>query len=44
MEILRCIHHIFRNYKEQGKRFFFVRSDNLKMFFLVEFLTRVESV
>ena len=40
MDILRCIHHIFRNYKEQGKRlFFFVRLDNLKMFFFrVEFI------
>ena len=23
MDILRCIHHIFRNYKKQGKRLFF---------------------
>ena len=23
MEILRFIHHIFRNYKKQGKRLFF---------------------
>ena len=40
MDILRCIHQIFRNYKEQGKRLFFFCpvGQPKNVFFRVEFI------